>query len=90
VENFATLTALEHIEKIQTTDTRVTIYTDSQITLDKLQNSNIHTYIVEEIRRKIMEMKESEWKIKLCWVTACAGTTGNELADTLAKRAATN
>ena len=67
------------------TDKRVTIYTDSQTTLDKLQNSNIHTYIVEEIRRKITEMKESEWKITLCWVKAHAGVMGNELADALAK-----
>jgi len=67
-EQFAILTALEHIEKVQTTDKRVTIYTDSQTTLDKLQSSNIHTYIVEEIRTKITEMKESQWKITLCWV----------------------
>jgi len=60
--------------------------------LNKLQNSNIytHTHTVEEIRRKITEMKESEWKITLCWVKAHAGVMGNELADTSAKRAATN
>jgi len=52
-EQFAILSALEHIEKLQTTDNSVTVYTDSQTTLDKLQNSNVHTYIVEEIRRKV-------------------------------------
>jgi len=88
-EQFAILTALEHIEKVQTTDKRVPIYTYSQTTLDKLQNSNIHANIVEELRRKKTEMKESEWKI-LCWVKAHAGVLGNELADALAKRAATN
>jgi len=36
-------------------DKRITIHTDSKITLDKLQNSNTHTYIIEEIRRKTME-----------------------------------
>jgi len=61
-------------------------HTHTHKTLDKLQNSNIHTYIVEEIRRKITEMKESEWKITLCY----AGVRVNELADTLAKRAVTN
>jgi ribonuclease HI len=35
-------------------------------------------------------MKETEWKISLCWVKAHAGIKGNEVADTLAKRAATN
>jgi ribonuclease HI len=55
---------------------------DSQITLDKLQNSNIHTYKIEEIRRKLTEMKEVRWKITLRWVKAHAGGRGNELADT--------
>ena len=36
--------------------------------MDKLQNSNIHTYIAEEIRKKIKVMQESEWKITFCWV----------------------
>jgi len=89
-EQFPILTALEYIEKTQTTDERVTIYTDSQTTLDKPQNSNIHTHIVEKIRRKITEMEEREWKISLCWVKAHAGIRGNELADRLAKKAATN
>ena len=89
-EQFAILTALEHIEKIQTKDKRATIYTDSQTTLDKLQNSKIHTHIAEEIRGKITAMKESEWEITLCWIKAHTGIRGNELADTLAKKAATN
>ena len=43
-EQLATLKALEYIENRQTTDKTATIYTDSQITLDKIRNSNIHTY----------------------------------------------
>jgi len=35
-------------------------------------------------------MQESEWKITLCWFKAHAGNRGNELADSLAKRAAAN
>jgi len=89
-EQFTILTALEQIEKIQTKDKRATIYTDSQTTLDKLQNSKIHAHIAEEIRGKITVMKESEWEITLCWIKAHAGIRGNELADTLAKKAATN
>jgi len=55
-----------------------------------MQNSKIHTYIAEEIRGKITAMKESEWEITLCWIKAHAGIRGNELADTLAKKAVTN
>ena len=82
-EQFANLTALDHIENVQTTDKIVTIYTDSQTTLDKLRQSNIHIYIIGEIRRKLREVKESEWKITFCWVKAHAGVMGNELADAL-------
>jgi len=42
-----------------------TIYTDSQITLEKIRNSNIHTYIIEEIRRKLIGMKNTGWNITL-------------------------
>jgi ribonuclease HI len=89
-EQFAILSALEYLEKIKTKDKRATTYTDSQTTLDKLQNSNIHSHIVEEIRHKLMELKIREWNITLCWVKGHAGIRGNELADTLAKKAATN
>ena len=51
-EQFAILTALEHIEKFQTTDKRVTIHTESQTTLYKWQNSNIHTYVHSRRNKK--------------------------------------
>jgi ribonuclease HI len=89
-EQLAILEALQYIETTQRTDKNITIYTDSKITLDKLQNTKIHTYIIEEIRRKIIEMNKANWEIKLYWVKAHAGILGNELADTLAKKAATN
>jgi ribonuclease HI len=60
------------------------------MTLDSLQNNNIHTYIIEKIRRKATEMEQNEWKIQFSWVKAHPGNLGNELADTLAKGAATN
>ena len=44
----AILKALEYIEDKQTSDKTATIYTDNQTTLEKIQNSNIHTYIIEE------------------------------------------
>ena len=82
----AILVALQYIEKTQRTDKSITIYTDSKITLDKLQNSNIHTNIIEKIRRKFVEMNKTSWEVTLCWVKAHAGILGIELADTLQRR----
>ena len=43
---------------------------------------------MEEIRRQWYTMKKAGWQITLQWVKAQA--RGNELADALAKKAATN
>jgi hypothetical protein len=59
------------------------------MTLESLKNSKIHTFLIEEIR-KLTHMGKITWKIQLCWVEAHVGIQGNELADTLAKEAATN
>jgi ribonuclease HI len=77
-------------ENIHTEDKTATIYTDSQMALDSLKNSNIQTSLTEEIIRKMTEMEKTNWKIQFCWVKAHVGIQGNELADTLAKEAATN
>jgi ribonuclease HI len=60
------------------------------MTLDSLQNNNIHTYLIEKIRRKVTEIEQNEGKIQFSWVKAHAGNLGNEFADTLAKGAETN
>ena len=82
--------ALEYKETIQAEDKTATIYTDSRMTLDSLKNNNIHTFLIEEIRRKLTKMRKTNWKIQFGWVKAHVGIQGNELADTLAKEAATN
>jgi len=71
-------------------DKKATIYTDSQTTLDMIQNSKIHTNIIEDIRRKWYEIKEVGWQIAIQRVKAHVGIKGNELADTLDKNATTN
>jgi ribonuclease HI len=89
-EQLAILRALEYTENLQTEDKTATVYTDSRMTLDSLKNSKIHTFLIEEIRRKLTQMEKINWKIQLCWVKAHVGIQGNELADTLAKEAATS
>jgi ribonuclease HI len=89
-EQLAILKALESIDNTQMVDKKATIYTDSQTTLAMLQNSKIHANTIEDIRRQWYEMKKVGWQIALRWVKAHAGTRGNELAATLAKKATTN
>jgi ribonuclease HI len=60
------------------------------MTLDSLKNSNINTFLIEEIRRILMEMGKINWKIHFCWVKAHFRIQGNELDDALAKEAAKN
>ena len=89
-EQLAILKALQYIDKTQIADKKATIYTDSQTTLDMLKYSQIHTNIVEEIRRQWYAIKKAGCQITLQWVKAHAGTRGTELADAIAKKAATN
>ena len=64
----AILTALKYTETLQTRDKTATVYTDSQITLDSLHNGNIHTIIIEEIRKKLNEMMKKNWTTKFRWL----------------------
>ena len=81
---------MEYIENTEMEDKTITIFTDSQVTLDSLRNNTNHTFLIEAIRKKGTEMSGTNWEIQFCWVKAHVGTQGNELADTLAKEAATN
>jgi ribonuclease HI len=89
-EQLAILTTLKYTENMQTTEKTVTIYIESLITLESLRNVNIHTYLIEEIRKKLNGIRKTNWKINLRWVKAHIGIRGNELADKLAKKAAPN
>ena len=62
-EQLAILRALEYTENLQTEDKTATVCTDSRKTLDSLKNSKIHTFFIEEIRRKSTQMGKINWKI---------------------------
>jgi len=89
-EQLAILKTLESIDNTQMADKRL------QYTRIVRQHwlcykiSKIHKNIIEDIRRQWYETKKAGWQITLRWVKAHAGTRGNELADTLAKKATTN
>jgi ribonuclease HI len=68
-------------------DKAVTVHTGSMTTLDSLNNTNIHTFLTEEIRQIVHELETKEWKIRFRWVKTHAGTSGNDLAFKLAKEA---
>ena len=57
------------------------------MTLDSLKNSNIHTSLIEEIR-KLTEMRKINCKIQFSCFKVHVGILGKELADALAKKAA--
>lgn len=92
-EQFAILKALEHLEslqEIQSTQKNAAIHTDSRITLESLRNSNNHLHLIERIRQQIRKLEQLSWSLHFTWVKAHVGNEGNELADCLAKQAASN
>jgi len=72
-EQLKILRALEYTENLQTKDKMATMYTDCRMTLDTLKNSEIHTFLIKEIRTKLTEMEKINWKIQLSWVKAHVG-----------------
>ena len=61
------------------------MHTDSRKTIDSLPNENKHTFLTDEIRQNVHEMETREWRKRFKLMKAHAGTSGNELADKLAK-----
>jgi len=89
-EQLGILKALACIQNLKDAEKPIIAYTDSRITLQLLTNHKRHTYLIDKIRIKVMEMERNEWKIEFSWIKAHAGKEGNELADLLAKEASNN
>ena len=77
----AILKALEYIRYSNSGEKTALVYTDSQITLQLLQNQKKYTHLIEQIRTKVIELEQHEWKVEFSWIKAPAGHCGNELAD---------
>jgi len=88
-EAFAIIMAMEYVQSNleHDVDQVTTVYRDSSTTLESLHNMNKHTFLTEEIRRKVQERGSRGWTTRFSWTKAHVGTTGNDLADKLAKEA---
>jgi ribonuclease HI len=89
-EQLAILKALEYIQYMKVGEKTVLVHTDSKITLQLLKNQSKHTQLIDKIRKRVIEMEQQEWKVAFRWIKAHAGQRGNELADQLARAAASN
>jgi hypothetical protein len=78
--------AVEHKEEERT----ALIDTGSRITLQLLQNQKRHTHLIDQIKKKVLDLERLDWKIEFNWIKAHVGYESNERADRLAKEAARN
>ena len=89
----AIVKALEAMELKQVNKTELksaVIYTDSTITLDSIRSARNHNSLIEEIRKRTVNLHKQNWKIEFKWMKAHARNIGNELADRLAKKVTKN
>jgi hypothetical protein len=58
------------------------------VTLDTLQNRNKHYILIDKIRKEIKMLEDLRWAVFFNWAKAHGGIQGNEMTDSLAKKAA--
>jgi ribonuclease HI len=90
-EQIAIINALDAVASLnipENSPRTAKVYTDRKITLDSLQNPKTHAYLIEEIRKRVATLHDSNWEVEFSWVKAHAGILGNEKAYKLSKEAA--
>jgi ribonuclease HI len=90
-EQLAIFKAMVTIKELHIADNvprKITIHTDSKITLQSLKNPKNHKHLINEIRKTAISMEKQNWHITFTWIRAHVGHYGNELADKLAKEVA--
>jgi ribonuclease HI len=92
-EQLAIVKALEALEK-QTANHNAhktaVIYTDSKITMNSIRSAKNDNSLVQEIRKRAVNLNKKNWRILFTWVKAHVRIYGNEIADRLAKEATKN
>ena len=81
------LEQLIQIDHIASNEKTAVMHMDSQITLDLIKNYSKHNNLCEKIRDKLQSLQRNNWEIHFSRVKAYIG---NEMADRLAKEAATS
>jgi ribonuclease HI len=82
-----TLRDFRHLKGLQRT---AAVHTDSKITSDAIENTRNHQQLIEQIREEVRVLEKYNWSIHFTWVKAHNDNLGNEMADQLAKDAASN
>jgi len=87
-EQMTIVKVTEAIENICNRDSRrriAIIYTNSRVTIQSLKNHRNHKNLIEEIRKKAIELERREWTMKLTRIKAHVGNHGNEIAKKTTK-----
>lgn len=92
-EQLAILKALQELQNIgdlPNEDKTAAIHSDSKVALAILQDNRKHNSLAEDSLRILKHLEEKQWRIHFRWVKAHVGNPGNELADKMAKEAASD
>jgi ribonuclease HI len=75
-EQWAILKALENLQFLEINARTVLISKDSRIKLESLRNRKNHAYLIEKIRKKVIELENQNWKINSTGSRHMVDTTG--------------